>query len=184
MSENVTLYHGSYCIVKSPTLSFCSKAKDFGRGFYLTTDAKQARNFIQTAVKKAMYRGLVSADCSLGYVNIFECDLNDTLSVYSFGKADESWLHCVAAHRSESVFPGEAAKWLAYDLIRGKIANDKTNTVISAYIDGLYGPAESKQAAEIAIGLLEPENLVDQWCFRTEKALATLKFVGADVHEP
>lgn len=145
MSENVTLYHGSYCIVKSPDLTFCSKAKDFGRGFYLTTDAEQARNFIQTSVKKAVSRGLVPVECSLGYVNIFECNLDDTLSIYSFDKADESWLHCVAAHRSESVFPGEAAKWLAYDLIRGKIANDKTNTVISAYIDGLYGPVESWQ---------------------------------------
>lgn len=180
MSGKVTLYHGSYCIVKSPTLSFCSKAKDFGRGFYLTTDAKQARNFIQTSVKKAVSRGLVSVECSLGYVNIFECNLDDALSIYSFDKADESWLHCVAAHRSESVFPGEAAKWLAYDLIRGKIANDKTNTVISAYIDGLYGPVESERAAEIAIGFLEPENLVDQWCFRTEKALTSLKFIGAE----
>lgn len=177
---NVTLYHGSYCVVEHPDLKACSKAKDFGRGFYLTTDANQAKSFVKTSIKKAINRGLVPADCLHGFVNVFECELNDSLLVHTFKDADLGWLHCVAAHRSENVFRGETEKYRAFDLICGKIANDKTNTVISAYIDGLYGPVESERAGEIAIGFLEPEKLVDQWCFRTDKALATLKFIRAD----
>ncbi|PWJ68341.1 MULTISPECIES: DUF3990 domain-containing protein [unclassified Fibrobacter] len=179
MNEKVTLYHGSYCAVEHPDLAFCSNAKDFGRGFYLTTNEIQARNFVKTSIKKAASRGVYFSDHGRGFVNVYECVLDNSLQTFTFENADLSWLHCVAAHRSEGVFPGEVEKWRSYDLICGKIANDKTNTVISAYIDGLYGPVESDRAGEIAIGFLEPENLVDQWCFRSVKALGCLKFVKA-----
>lgn len=177
--NKVTLYHGSYCVVKQPDFTFCSKAKDFGLGFYLTTDLNQAQNFIKTSVKKAVSRGFISPNTIYGFLNIYECDLKESLSIYSFKEADVSWLHCVAAHRSSNCFPDEVKKWNDYDLICGKIANDKTNTVISAYIDGLYGPVESVYAAEIAISFLEPEKLADQWCFKTQSALKTLTFLEA-----
>lgn len=180
MKEKVILYHGSYGVVEQPNLAFCSKGKDFGCGFYLTTSLDQAKNFVKTSIKKAMNRGLVDTNCNHGFVNVYECELDDSLRTFVFENADLTWLHCVAAHRSEGVFPGEVEKWQGYDLICCKIANDKTNTVISAYIDGLYGPVESDWAGEIAIGFLEPENLVDQWCFRSAEALRSLKFVRAD----
>lgn len=152
MKEKVILYHGSYGVVERPNLAFCSKGKDFGCGFYLTTSLDQAKNFVKTSIKKAMNRGLVDTNCNHGFVNVYECELDDSLRTIVFENADLTWLHCVAAHRSEGVFPGEVEKWQGYDLICG----------------------------EIAIGFLEPENLVDQWCFRSAEALRSLKFVRAD----
>ena len=64
----------------------------------------------------------------------------------------------------------------AYDIISGKIANDATNITITAYLDGLYGEIGSDTADTICISLLLPERLQDQYCFRTENALKTLKF--------
>ncbi len=81
---------------------------------------------------------------------------------------------------SKAAIPGEFEKWTGYDLICGKIANDQTNTVITAFLDGVYGPIDSDRAAELAISFLEPENLTNQWCFRTPKALNCLKFLSAE----
>ena len=74
-------------------------------------------------------------------------------------------------------FEGEIEKWSKYDIICGKIANDNTNLVITAYIDGIYGNIMSDTADRIAIGFLEPENLKDQICIRTAKALRCLSFI-------
>ena len=41
VKDGLILYHGSYCEVKEPDLAKCAKRKDFGRGFYLTTQLNQ-----------------------------------------------------------------------------------------------------------------------------------------------
>lgn len=40
------LYHGSYCEIKNPNISYSRDSLDFGRGFYLTDIKKQAIEFI------------------------------------------------------------------------------------------------------------------------------------------
>lgn len=52
--DGLILYHGSYCEVRQPEVRYGAKYKDFGQGFYLTSSKKQARNFIQTSVKKGL----------------------------------------------------------------------------------------------------------------------------------
>lgn len=36
------VYHGSYCLVDKPHISFSRDALDFGKGFYLTPIEEQA----------------------------------------------------------------------------------------------------------------------------------------------
>ena len=83
------------------------------------------------------------------------------------------------AHRRAGLFSNETEKWKSYDVIAGKIANDNTNLVITAYIDGVYGEAGTEKADNIAIGFLEPENLANQICLRTPGALKCLEFVNS-----
>ncbi len=92
-------------------------------------------------------------------------------------------MHCVAAHRRSGLFIEELDAWAKYDIIAGKIANDNTNQVITAYINGIYGPVGSDLADNTAIGLLMPENLTDQICLKTKNALGTIKYVGAEKYE-
>ena len=163
-------------MVNEPDLSKCRKGKDFGRGFYLTTDRIQAVRFTKTAIRKAVSDGIVSEGYTEGYLSIFEYMADETLSIFEFEDADREWLHCVAAHRKlNRSFRRD--KWIDYDIIAGKIANDQTNLVLTAYLDGLYGEIGSAGADRIAIGFLEPDNLKNQVCFRTEKALRCLEFV-------
>lgn len=38
LEDGIILYHGSYCVVENPDLNKCKPGKDFGLGFYVTTD--------------------------------------------------------------------------------------------------------------------------------------------------
>lgn len=51
--DGMMLYHGSYTPVQTIDLAKCATGKDFGRGFYLTADKLQAKNFIKTSLLKA-----------------------------------------------------------------------------------------------------------------------------------
>ncbi|MDB0440231.1 hypothetical protein C4R89_11860 [Clostridioides difficile] len=38
------VYHGSYCVVKMPSITFSRDSLDFGKGFYVTSIKTQAIN--------------------------------------------------------------------------------------------------------------------------------------------
>lgn len=174
------LYHGSYMIVEEPNLTECRPGKDFGRGFYLTTDIKQAKRFVKSAVGKAVKNGIAVLNANEGYVSTYEVTDISGLKIFEFKDTDRQWLHCVAAHRRSGILKEELVLWEKYDVIAGKIANDNTNQVITAYLNGVYGKAGTERADDIAIGLLMPEKLTDQICLRTEKAMKVIKYVSSE----
>ncbi len=176
LEEGATLYHGSYTIVEKPNLNECKRGKDFGRGFYLTTDYNQAKRFARTSVKKALRNNSIRNFTGVGYVSKYSVKSTKGLDIYEFNDADYDWLHCVVAHRREKAFVDVISKWKKYDAICGKIANDNTNLVITAYMDGLYGEIMSENADKMAINFLEPENLKNQICLRTDKAIRVIEF--------
>lgn len=61
----------------------------------------------------------------------------------------------------------------------GKVANDNTNPVITTYLEGLYGDYLAEKTIKTAVDLLMPDNLSDQFCFLTERAVHCLEFVEA-----
>ncbi len=67
-----------------------------------------------------------------------------------------------------------------YDIIAGKIANDRTNLTITTYLLGAYGEIGSAGADDICISLLIPERLRDQYCFRSDAAITALTFKGSE----
>lgn len=175
LKNDMLLYHGSYCTVTKPDLSICKQNRDFGRGFYLTSDKQQAMSFIKTSYYRDK-QYLVSSSCC-GFVSVFQYHPVDGIDIHTFDDANESWFKAVTAHRRPQQHPEIINLYQKYDIIAGKIANDKTNAVILAYLSGLYGQMGSKRAIYIAISLLNPEKLTDQFCFRTPKALDSLTYI-------
>ncbi len=180
LTDGIELYHASYTAVEKIDLSLCAAGKDFGKGFYVTTDYSQACRFIRTAIGKALKNHVENVDSGTGYVSVYEykTDKSANINYFEFRSSDEGWLHCVVAHRKRGILKNELEKWQDYDIIAGKIANDSTNQVLTAYINGFYGEVGSYEADETAIKFLLPNNLSDQICFRTEKALQNLHFKG------
>ena len=62
----------------------------------------------------------------------------------------------------------------------GKVANDRTNPTITAYLAGLFGEVGSMRADEQCVSMLMPENLENQICLRTSAALACISFEGSE----
>ena len=175
LKKQMHLYHGSFCEVQRPDLSKCAHYKDFGQGFYLTSSKEQAQSFAKISTSKAIGRNLIPPK-KYGVVSTYTFVGTTDIAIFDYAAADVNWLHCVVGHRRNRYFLDVVEAMKAYDVISGKIANDATNITITAYLDGLYGEIGSDTADTICISLLLPERLQDQYCFRTENALKTLKF--------
>lgn len=178
--DGLTLYHGSYCKVKQPEVRYGAKYKDFGQGFYLTSSRKQAQNFIKTSIKKAVLNGKIDEQQNYGYVSSYKFTPNKKLNIQIYPAADTDWLHCIVAHRRKNTFPIIVEEMKKYDIIGGKIANDNTNATIAAYIALAYGDIGTQTADDMCIGLLLPERLSDQFCFKTDDALNSLSFAESE----
>ena len=176
IKSGMSLFHGSYCVVSSPDLSQCKQGWDFGCGFYLTMDKRQAVNFIKTSCRKQY--GITGE--IHGLISIYKTRELDGFDVCIFNDADIDWLNVVTAFRKYGSDSEVVKRYNHHDIISGKIANDKTNVVIQAYLGGLYGEVGSERAARFAISLLKPEVLTDQVCFKTEKSLSRLDFIKSE----
>lgn len=174
------LYHGSYCKVCQPDLGMCSRRKDFGRGFYMTTSRDQAISFLNTSIAKAVANGSLEKKQDYGYLSKYELKLKNELAVHIFEEANEEWLHCVAAHRKRKLFVELELKMSKYDIIVGKIADDATNATLTAYLGGAFGTIGSQGADDFCIKQLLPNKLQDQYCFKTDKAIGCLNFVEGE----
>ncbi len=180
LADGMILYHGSYCEVGQPKLQRGARYKDFGQGFYLTSSKEQAEKFIRISVRKAMLSGKVDDKQSFGFVSVFQFSMKESLNIFVYPEADIEWLHCVVAHRRKNTFPEIVDKMKKYDIIVGKIANDNTNATIAAYMAMAYGEIGTKIADDMCVKLLLPERLQDQFCFRTDRALESLRFVESE----
>jgi hypothetical protein len=183
LSNGLVLYHGSYTEVPHPDLSKCARFKDFGQGFYLTTSHAQAVSFARLSARKAADRLVEGADGWKGFVSRFElagAGVED-LRLLEFEGAGSDWLRCVVAHRRRGSFPNLVDRLRSYDVIAGKIANDRTNITLTLYMDGIFGEVGSAEAERACIGQLLPNRLKDQYCFRSERALECLRFMGSEV---
>ena len=77
---------------------------------------------------------------------------------------DKDWLHYICNHRKNQNVTDDD-----YDLVTGPVANDQTFRTVNNFIDGYL-------TEEIALQLLLPQKLKDQYTFKTEKALNFLHF--------
>ncbi len=187
LEDGMLLYHGSYTEVPSIALDKCKPGKDFGKGFYLTSSREQAHRFVPSAIRKHhnLWDRKSPLDFSNGRVSVYRFHLDPELQHYFFAGADADWLHFVAANRGFGIFPELLEQFKKYDIIAGKIANDKTATTINTYIDGLLGGEPGSDLADrTAIAMLIPERLADQYCFLSPASIASLEFVRSEAYDP
>lgn len=155
------LYHGSNMKVDKPMLLKGQRALDFGAGFYLTSSYEQAMKWAKTVTRR---RGNGQP-----IVNIYDLDEQRlaTLHVLSFNTADGDWLDYVVKNRRGQAVVGD------YDVVIGPVANDSTLPVIDDYMSGNY-------IKEEAVRRLLPQNLTDQYAFKSTEALAALTYKEGD----
>lgn len=168
LKKGTLLYHASYKIVDEIDFSKCRDGLDFGKGFYLTTSKEQAEHFVKNSVGRALLDNKISKQ-KYGFVNTFLYVENTKLNIKIFENANREWLHFIAYNRNKG--KNDKVNNKKYDIVGGKIANDFTARTIATYLSGGYGEIGSKAADELAIKLLLPNKLKDQYCFLSNKSL-------------
>ena len=155
------LYHGSNMTVEKPCLMPMRRMLDFGAAFYLTSDLEQARKWAAHTVKM---RGEGRAAVS---VYEFDSAVQPALNILRFEAPDRAWLRFVCTNRT-----GQPVDEHYYDIIIGPVANDQAIRTVNDYLNGYF-------PEDIAIRLLLPQKLKDQYAFKTEAALSCLRFKEA-----
>ena len=171
-SKNIPLYHGSDVRIEDPDLSRSDWGRDFGAGFYLTSDRNQA---LEWAKRKARDFSSVT---QTPYVNVYHLTNFKGLRVREFQGANKSWLDFILKNRKSNIAHTE------YDVIIGKVADDNTRKMIAEYERGAFKDIAKYRGVtekDILIEKLHPENLVDQVCICTELAKERIPFVKGSV---
>ena len=186
--DGMLLYHGSYTPVEAVDLAKCAAGKDFGRGFYVTADNVQARNFIKTSLLKAKRLKQIPENQNFGYVTCYKYNApKENIPIFEFEEANQEWLWFISLNRrnrlAKSLAPLLPKDIFKGEVIIGKIANDTTNPVITAYLNELYGEITDEEAAKMAISLLLPHRLKDQYCFLSQRAVSCLEVVEVKKYE-
>lgn len=132
---------------------------DDGAGFYLTSDLEQASKWAsRTTANREFGEPVVSIFC------VEDNALND-LNNLVFNKANVEWLRYISANRT-----GKNMDNNVYAVVTGPVANDQAIRTVNNYLKGYF-------SEDIAIQLLLPQRLKDQYSFRTERALDILEYV-------
>ncbi|MDE6512943.1 MAG: DUF3990 domain-containing protein [Muribaculaceae bacterium] len=154
------LYHGSLEIVESPEVREPNRTLDYGAGFYLTSSAEQAADWVKRKLKNGATRG---------YVNVYEYNhaLESGLSVLEFKNPTEDWLDFVMANRMDKSFTHN------YDIVKGPVANDRVYASFALYEAGLLGKQE-------LISELKAYKLVNQVLLHTAASLKSIAFIKAN----
>lgn len=155
------VYHGSSEIVMRPDVQHSYRELDFGKGFYVTTNLEQAERW---ARRKA---DLMHKDQA--YVNVYEMS-NDTakLRVKTFADDLLEWIDFVCDCRDGKI------NYMSFDIISGKVANDKVYRVVDLYHTGIWDKERAIQEIKVY-----PE--YDQIAFITQESIDNLLvFKSAD----
>ncbi len=155
----ITLYHGGQDIITAPEIRKPNRTLDFGAGFYLTSSAKQAEDWVN--------RRLQSAGVKTGYVNEYEFLISEAkkyLNIKSFDSPTDEWLEFVMSNRRITDFTHD------FDIVIGPVANDRVYTAFALYEGGTI-------SKELLIQELKTYRLIDQYLFHSQKALSYLKHI-------
>ena len=120
------VYHGSTVAVQFPDIEHSFRNLDFGKGFYVTPILQQAERW---AKRKAF---LMGQDTSI--INQYEMMDNwDNFNTKIFSDTDiHEWLDFVCDCRNGG------KEYQQFDIIRGKVADDKVFRVVNMYIKGIF----------------------------------------------
>ena len=153
------LYHGSNMKVETPQLILSNRTLDFGSGFYTTSDESQATRWAKLQTKRRKKGEAV--------LSIYDFDEEQAaeLALLRFEEADQKWLNFVTQNR-KNLYNGDK-----FDIVIGPVANDTTMPVLSDYMAGNI-------SEEVALILLKPQKLANQYAFLTQKGLQCLIYLG------
>ena len=161
------LYHGSNTTFQTIDLEKGLPAKDFGRGFYMTSSLECAE---KTARQRVARLGGVPK------VMVFECDemAMRLLNVRLFAAPSKEWALFVRSNRRTDCDAADHNRDNRYDVVQGPIANDKLSLLFRLYERDIITVDEFARRMQF-------RELYTQYSFHTARSLSALRF--REVHD-
>ena len=160
----ITLYHGSNVLISDIDLSFSKKGKDFGQGFYLNANNRQAY-----AMAERRVRLLGEGEPILSAFDFdFDAAVADGLNIKIFDDYNEEWAEFVVKNRKNR----SDICVHDYDIVIGPIADDTVGVQMRRFMMNYI--SVSALVEELRF---KGDHAV-QYFFATERALKYLKFKG------
>lgn len=154
--KRMNLYHGSDRLFKKPDLTKCKEGKDFGKGFYLTSDPDQARKWAVRFGHGFVYTYTVDDEQLLD---------TDNYKILIFSDYSREWLDFICTCRLDFYEPDA-------DIIYDRMA-DNTFKNLSKVLRTYYNGDISANSALAQVKWNITER--DQYCFKTKQALSLLE---------
>ena len=156
------LYHGSKSGLTGAIAPVSRNACDFGSGFYMGTERTQPQALISHAREPKFYE--IDFDLEGLRVCTFEPDMEWAMFV--------AWNRRVIPERFRQYYDARFKPIVrSYDLIAGKIANDRMVVVMDWFFNGFISDVGLLKSLQ-ALGL------GDQYCAKTDAACARVKIVS------
>lgn len=156
------LYHGSPARFRIFDLEKAHALKDYGKGFYLTTNYEQA---FEWANKKRLSKDGYIYEYSIDKKKIMDIKFN----IIEFLDYSISWGHFIAAHRHEII--EDAGLDIVYDRMA-----DGTSQEMTEAIDKFYkgDDGSEKNMMNVFTNIKAENSKYDQYCFKTQRAINLL----------
>lgn len=154
------LYHGSNTSFDQIDLTKSLPNKDFGKGFYLSDNYKQAEEMAK--FKVVISGGNVIVQSYHTEDSILD---DDSLKIKIFKEYTQEWAEFILANRNNN----SEVPVHDYDIVYGPIANDKVGMQIRKYKDGSINFEEFLHRLQFMKGI------TFQYFFGTDKAINKLR---------
>lgn len=151
------LYHGTDQYFESYDLSFAKGFKDFGKGFYLTSNFVQAQKWAQ---QKSFKKGLA-------YIYTYDISnsISNDIKILELLQYDKEWVDFICDSRINGIETD-------YDIIYDRIADSRFLDIA----DTLQKYSDKTITANEALNKIKWNNFAaDQYCFKSIKAISLLE---------
>ncbi len=151
------LYHGSDFDFNEVDLSQAKQYKDFGSGYYLTSNLMQAQSWAQKKGKRKCY--------------IYKYGVKDISrynpSILELLDYNKEWVNIITNSRINGVYP-------VYDIIYDRIADNRYEDISEILIKYNYGVVTYN---DVINKVRWKSDSGDQFCFRTVNALNCIELI-------
>lgn len=155
------LYHGTNCSFDEIDLTKSKVGKDFGCGFYLSADSRQALELAERKVEQSGEGAPIVYEYEFDEVLL----QSEELSVLSFEEYSKEWAEFVLANRKNRT----RTSVHQYDIVIGPIADDAVGFQIRRFTAGIIDMDRFIQELRYMKGISF------QYFFGTDKAIKHLK---------
>ena len=168
LNSNVTLFHGSNAIVENIHISKCRKYNEYGRGFYLTSDIKYAKECSLLTLDRSIVSEYTLNTQDLRYLNLTSLGPLAIIAeiLTNIGANTEAEDKAIALFCEKYKVNIED-----YDILEGPVADYRIEILINGFINNLL------TVDEFTSLLSNINNKNNTIVLKTEKAMNELRYI-------